>query len=145
MNAKKIYKQLIGIALLGISSNVLALPFILKNDSKYDIFYRCRSNAEAAANQNFDCNNNVLKAGESVLLDTKRRYSIKTAGTSSLMKYSSFYDVPEANYLMFNTLSRKDADKMERALREEQCTPVISVQAGMTYGWNFKISYTCMK
>ncbi len=145
MNFKNV-SQIIGIALLCmISSNTFAFPFLFKNDSQYDIFYRCRSNAEAAANQNFDCNNNIVKAGDTVELDTNRNYSIKVAGTSPLMKYSNFYDVPHPLTLARTTLSREDLGKFDEARYKRQCTPVISVQAGVVYGWSFRISYTCMK
>ena len=145
MNFKNI-PQIIGIALVCmISTNAFAFPFIFKNDSQYDIFYRCRSNAEAAANQNFNCNNGIVKAGDSVELDTKRNYSIKVAGTSPLMKYSSFYDVPHPYTLARNTLSREDKGTFDEALYKGQCTAVITVQAGVVYGWSFRISYTCMK
>jgi len=145
MNFKNIYTHLIGIALLCITSNSFAFPFLLKNDSQYDIFYRCRSNEEAAANKNFDCNNGIVKRGDIVELDTNRKYSIKTAGTSSLMQYSSFYDVPHPFALARETLSRKDRGTFEEALHKGECTSIISIQPGAIYGWKFRISFTCMK
>lgn len=144
MNFKNIYAQLIGITLLcTIANNICATPFILRNNSEYDIFYRCRSNAEAAANQNFDCNNGVLKAGDNVELDDKRNYSIKVAGTSPLMKYSTFYDIPSYSDLV-RELSKEDRGKIDIAIYKPKCTYVITVQSGIVYGWRFKIGYTCM-
>lgn len=143
MKFNQISTKLIGIILLLTSANSsFALPFILKNNSIYDIFYRCRSNAEAAANQNFDCNNDVLKAGDQVKLDTKRKYSIKTAGTSSLMSYSTFYDLPDPIALAQEQLSREERMAFEYALNEKGGLPIISVQSGLTYGWKFSISTT---
>jgi hypothetical protein len=117
-----------------ITGNALARQFILKNNSMFDVFYRCRSNEEAAANANFDCTNGTLKPGESQVLDSSRNYSIKTAGTSSLMKYSSFYDVPMKKLLEQNLTKHSQ-------MVSAGFIPVCVITSGISYGWNFKLEW----
>lgn len=120
--------------IFSFTSTASAREFILKNNSMFDVFYRCRSNQEAGQNKNFDCINGTLKPGESQALDSSRTYSIKTAGTSSLMKYSSFYDVP------MKKLLEQDLTKHSQMV-SAGFIPVCVITSGVTYGWNFKLEW----
>ncbi len=133
MNSKKML-FLTFCLLSSLGSTALARQFILKNNSMFDIFYRCRSNEEAAANINFDCDNGTLKPGESQILDSSRNYSIKTAGSSSLMKYSSFYNVPLRELLQQNLTEHSQRVSMG-------FIPVCVITSGVTYGWNFNLEW----
>lgn len=150
MSFKDICTKLVGLSLLFVAANNsfaadaprIVNKFVLHNNSNFDIYCRCRSNAEAAANLYVTCIDQLIKADDSVTLSLDRNYSIKTAGTSSLGQYSYFYDVPKPESLK-KDLTQEMLRRYNRDLSIYNDTiPVIHVTSGVTHGWNFTLGVT---
>ena len=128
--------------LLFFSLTTFAKDFILTNKSGYDIFCRDRSIAEAEQGLWTGGMDHVIKPGESIQLTLDRNYSIRTAGKKTIL--SQYYDVPKPYDLAKKTLNPEQFHAFNLAMtRKKPCIPVISVSSGLTYGWNFTLSYTC--
>ena len=118
--------------------------FILVNKSKYDIFCRDRSIAQAQDNlwTSPENSNIVLKPGERVQLSKSKNYSIRSAGPKTAL--SQYYDLPKPMDLA-KTLNREENIQYSAHQYEKGFMPIISVQSGLVYGWTFTLSYTWTK
>ena len=124
------------------AATAIAKDFILTNKSGYDIFCRSRSIAEAEQGLWTGTMDHVIKPGDSIQLTLDRNYSIRTAGKKTM--WSQYYDVPKPYELAQKTLNAQQFHEFDLAMnRRKPCIPVISISSGVTYGWNFVISYTC--
>jgi len=148
---KNLCTKLIGISLLFVAAQSTFAAqqapavnqFVLHNNSNFDIYCRCRSNAEAAANLYVTCVDRLIKAGESVTLPLNRNYSIKTAGTSTFGPYSYFYDVPNPTDLANSDATHSEIRRRyHRDILNLGTLPIIHVTSGVTHGWNFTVGTT---
>lgn len=147
---KNLCTKLIGISLLFVAVHSAFAAqqapavnqFVLHNNSNFDIYCRCRSNEEAAANLYVTCIDQLIKAGDSVTLPLSRNYSIKTAGTSKLAAYSYFYNVPNPTDLANSDATQSEIRRRYHRDINQGHLPVIHVTSGVTHGWNFAIDTT---
>ena len=143
MNSKLTIKALfIIISLFSYKISICESSFILVNKSGYDIFCRDRSIEQAQDNKwtSPENSNIVLKPGERVQLSLSKSYSIRTAGKKSAL--SNYYNVPKPLELAKATLSREDEIAFSSAMWNKELMPIISVYAGLVYGWKFTLSHT---
>lgn len=139
MKMLKINSKFLGLlGLILVGNMVFAKPFVLQNNSKYDIYVRNRSNEEAERNQSFEGNNFVLAPGSSQLLDTERNYSMKTAHTGGMTaKVARFYDIPIKALLQGSA----ETDHAKHMVYVGGAIPICIVTAGWMTGWNFSLAW----
>jgi len=120
-----------GLVLLSsVSSAVFARPFILKNDSYFNVVYRLVGAEDTKTTLGY-----ILQPGETVELDTNKSHSIRREGQGSDY-IASYYNVPIKGLLLDAAKNDPNYPRHARA-----SIPVCTIYSGVPYGWSFTLSW----